>query len=75
MSDHTLAIVFRNPDPQRSPIHTELYLLRRDGSCTRIDYTNQGDFHLPGDSNALQSAPQFSASIAAAGHLRPEFDE
>ena len=75
MSDHTLSIVFRNPDPQRSPIHTELYLLRRDGSCTRIDYTNQGDFHLHGESVALQSAPLNAVSIAAAGHVRPEFDE
>ena len=47
MSDPTLAIVFRNPHPQRSPINTELYLLRRDGSCSRIDYTDQGDFHQP----------------------------
>jgi len=32
MPNHTLAIVFRNPHPQRSPIRTELYLFRRDGS-------------------------------------------
>jgi hypothetical protein len=45
MSDRTLAIVFRNPHPQRSAIYTELDLFRRDGSSTHIDYANQGDFH------------------------------
>jgi hypothetical protein len=35
MSDRTLAIVFRNPHPKRSPIRTELYLFRRDGTCSR----------------------------------------
>ena len=52
MPDRTLAIVFRNPQPQRTPIRTELYLFRRDGSCTHIDYTTQGDFHQPEESSA-----------------------
>jgi hypothetical protein len=52
MPDRTLSIVFRNPHPQRSPISTELYLFRRDGSCTRIDYTNQGDFRQPEESSS-----------------------
>lgn len=51
MNDHTLAIVFRNPNPQRSQVHTELYLFRRDGSCSRIDY-RQGDFDLPEESTS-----------------------
>ena len=33
MSDHTLAIVFRNAHPQRTPIRSELYLLG-DHSCS-----------------------------------------
>lgn len=52
MPDRTLSIVFRNPHPQRSPITTELYLFRRDGSCTRIDYTNRDDFHQREDLSA-----------------------
>ena len=36
MSDLTLAIIFRNPRPKRSPIDNELYLLRSDGSSSRI---------------------------------------
>lgn len=36
MPDRTLAIVFRNPDPKRIPIHTELYLFRRDGSGAHL---------------------------------------
>ena len=52
MSDRKLTIVFRNPWPQRSPIRTELYLLRRDGSCTHIDYTNQGGFLRSEESSA-----------------------
>jgi len=45
MEDPTLSIVFRNPRPRRSPVNTELYLFRADGSSARIEYTNQGDFH------------------------------
>ena len=52
MSDPKLAIVFRNPHPQRSAIYTELDLFRRDGSSTHIDYTNQGDFHRFEESTA-----------------------
>jgi hypothetical protein len=42
MPDRTLAIVFRNQHPQRSPIRTKLYLLRRDGSSVHIDYPHHG---------------------------------
>jgi len=52
MPDRTLAIVFRNPHPQRSPICTELYLFRRDGSSAHIDYKNQGGFRRPEESTA-----------------------
>lgn len=52
MSDRTLAIVFRNPHPQRSPIRTELYLFRRDGSSAHINYMNQRDFHRTEESSA-----------------------
>jgi hypothetical protein len=52
MPDPTLAIVFRNPHPQRSPVRTELYLIRRDGSSAHIVYPNQGDFHQPEESTA-----------------------
>ena len=45
MPDHTLAIVFRNPHPQRSPMRAKLYLLRRDGSNLHIDYPDQEGFH------------------------------
>jgi hypothetical protein len=37
MPERTLAIIFRNPNPQRSPIRTKLYLLRRDGSSVLVD--------------------------------------
>lgn len=47
MSDHTLTIVFRNANPQRSPINTELYLFRCDGSSTRINYANPGSLDRP----------------------------
>ena len=47
MSDHTFAIVFRNANPQRSAINTELYLFRRDGSSTRINYANPGALNRP----------------------------
>jgi hypothetical protein len=47
MPERTLAIVFRNPQPKRTPIHTEFYLFRRDGSCTRIDYGNEADSQRP----------------------------
>jgi len=52
MPHRTLAIVFRNPHPQRSPIHTELYLFRREGSIVHIDYANQGEFHRPEESTS-----------------------
>jgi hypothetical protein len=41
MSDHTLAIIFRNPRPKRSPIDNEFYLLRRDGSSSLIHYSDK----------------------------------
>jgi len=45
MSDLTLAIIFRNPRPKRSPIETELYLLRRDGSSSHIHYSDRGELN------------------------------
>jgi hypothetical protein len=42
MSDPTLAIIFRNPRPKRSPIDNELYITRRDGSSSQIHYSDQG---------------------------------
>jgi hypothetical protein len=48
MPNRTLAIVFRNPHPQRSQIRTGPYLFRRNGSVVHIDYyTNQGEFRRP----------------------------
>jgi hypothetical protein len=44
MTDHTLAIVFRNPHPQRSPMRAKLYLVGRDGSSVHIDYPDQEGF-------------------------------
>lgn len=43
MPDSTLAIIFRNPHPKRSPIDNELCLLPRDGSSSQIDYSDQGE--------------------------------
>jgi len=45
MSDLTLAIIFRNPRPNRSPIDNELYLLRRDGSSSHIHYSDKGELN------------------------------
>ena len=45
MSDLTLAIIFRNPRPKRSPIDTELCLLRRDGSSSHIHYSDKGELN------------------------------
>ena len=45
MPDHTFAIVFRNPHPQRSPMRAKLYLLRPDGSSAHMDYSDEGGFH------------------------------
>jgi hypothetical protein len=42
MSDRTLAIVFSNPQPQRSPMRAKLYLLRPDGSSAHSDYPDEG---------------------------------
>ena len=39
----TLAIVFRNPQPQRSPIRAKLYVLRVDGSSAHRGYSDQGN--------------------------------
>ena len=39
----TLAIVFRNPQPQRSPIRAKLSVLRVDGSSTHTGYPDQGN--------------------------------
>jgi hypothetical protein len=56
MSDRTLAIVFRNPHPQRSAIRTQLYLFRRDGSSVQIDYVNKGEFHRTEESSAPRAS-------------------
>ncbi len=64
MPDHTLAIVFRNPHPQRSPIRTEFYLFRRDGSSVHIDYAKQGEFHRPEESTAPRGTPGNAVSIS-----------
>ena len=45
MSDPTLAIIFRNPRPKRSPIDNEFYLLRRDGSSLHIHYSDKGELN------------------------------
>jgi hypothetical protein len=45
MSDLTLAIIFRNPCPKRSPIDNELYLFRRDGSSSHIHYSDKGELN------------------------------
>jgi hypothetical protein len=45
MSDPTLAIIFRNPRPKRSPIDNEFYLLRRDGSSSHIHYSDKGELN------------------------------
>jgi len=42
MPDPTLAIIFRNPRPKRSPIDNELYITRRDGSSSQVHYSDQG---------------------------------
>jgi len=47
MPDRRLAVVFRNPHPQRSAIRTELYLFRRDGSSVHIYYPDRGDLQQP----------------------------
>jgi len=52
MPNRTLAIVFRNPHPQRSPIRTELHLFRRDGCGVHIDFANQGESRQPEESTA-----------------------
>lgn len=50
MSDPTLAIIFRNPRPKRSPIDNELHLLRRNGSSSHIHYSNKGELNRAGAS-------------------------
>ena len=45
MPDHTFAIAFRNPHPQRTPMSAQLYLLRQDRSSVPIDHPDQGAFH------------------------------
>ena len=57
MPDPTLAIVFRNSHPKRSPIDNELYLLRRDGSSSHIHYSDQGGLNR---SEAPAVVKQFS---------------
>ena len=47
MSDHTLAIVFRNAHPQRTPIRSELYLLRDHSSSAHRDYPDHANSDRP----------------------------
>lgn len=47
MSKCTLAIVFRNAHPERTPIRSELYLLPRDRTGVHRDYPNQANFFDP----------------------------
>jgi hypothetical protein len=56
MPERTLAIVFRNPHPQRSPIRSKLYLFQRDGSSVHIDYTHQGESMTRSDRATLSNA-------------------
>lgn len=43
MSDHTLTIVFRNEHPQRTPICSELKVVRGDTSSPYWDYADQAN--------------------------------
>lgn len=52
MSDLTLAIIFRNARPKRSPIDNELYILRRDGSSSHIHYSDKGELN-PAEASAV----------------------
>ena len=59
MSDHTLTIVFRNAHPQRTPISSELYLLRDHSSSAHRDCPDYANSDRP---RYLQ--PGNSASIS-----------
>ncbi len=64
MSDHTLAITFRNVDPQRTPIRSELCLLRTDSS-THGDGLVQANSADPKDRpHHLQSGDAASISLS-----------
>ena len=57
MPDHTLAIVFRNPHPQRSPMRAKLYLLGRDGSsCISITLTKRDSIRRNRSLQAMNTA-------------------
>jgi len=43
MPERTLAIIFRNPQPQRSAMRAKLYLIRGDGSSVHFDYSDRGN--------------------------------
>jgi hypothetical protein len=55
MPHNTLAIVFRNPHPQRSPIRARLYVVRLDGSSAHIDCSDERELHRP-DADARVNA-------------------
>lgn len=72
MSNRTLAIVFRNAHPQRSPIHSELYLVRGDSSSANRDCPEQADCvdptnrprHLnPRDAESMSFSESFFANV------------
>ena len=68
MSNRTLAIVFRNAHPQRSPIHSELYLMRGGSSSANRDYPEQavdptGRPRNPRDAASLSFSESFFSNV------------
>lgn len=63
MSDHALAIVFRNAHPQRTPIRSELCLLRGDSSSAHRDHPGHANSVDPKDQPRYLQ-PGNTASIA-----------
>jgi hypothetical protein len=58
MLDRTVAIVFRNPQPQRSPIRAKLYVLRVDGSSAHTGYPDQGNSITQNEGAGRSNAPE-----------------
>ena len=73
MSDHALAIVFRNEHPQRTPICSELQVLRSDSSSPYRDNADQTNsdrlrYQQPKIEEAYPSASHlFSANVRIEG--------
>lgn len=63
MSDLTLAIIFRNPRPKRSPIDNELCLLRRDGSSSHIHYSDQSGLNRSPVATVLKQFSRVDGSL------------